>query len=134
MFGRSPESWPRLRDAGAKRQGDGALVQRIASKVGERTILLDVARITHFTAKDKLTFAVVNGREHAIDPTLNDLEQRLDARRFLRIHRSTILNLSFVSELYPGIDGMIVRLKDDRGTELRVARDRVRVLKDRLGI
>ena len=111
----------------------GAL-ERIASRVGERTTVLEVARISHFFSKDKLTFAVSAGREHAIDYTLADLEGRLDPRRFVRIHRATIANLAFVAELYPGVDGMLIRLKDDRKTELSVARDRVRDLKDRLGI
>ena len=112
----------------------GRRLERIASRVGERTTVLEVGRITHFFSKDRLTFAVFGGRDHAIDYTLADLEQRLDSRRFLRIHRATIANLSFVAELYPGVDGMLIRLKDDRKTELSVARDRVRELKDRLGI
>jgi two-component system LytT family response regulator len=110
-------------------------LERIASKVGERTTVLDVARISHFSAKDKLTFAVVGGREHVIDYTLSELEERLDPRRFVRIHRGTIANLAFVQELFPDVDGgVLVRLKDEQKTELSVARDRVRDLKDRLGI
>jgi two-component system LytT family response regulator len=114
--------------------GAGRRLERMASRVGERTTVLDVARISHFFSKDKLTFAVSGNREHAIDYTLAELEERLDSRRFVRIHRATIVNLAFVAELYPGIDGMLVRLKDDRKTEVSVARDRVRDLKDRLGI
>jgi two-component system LytT family response regulator len=109
-------------------------LERIASRVGERTTVLDVARISHFSSKDKLTFGVVNGHEHVVDYTLTELEARLDARRFARIHRATIVNIAFVQELYPGIDGVLVRLKDDQKTELSVARDRVRELKERLGI
>jgi two-component system LytT family response regulator len=110
-------------------------IERIASKVGERTTLLDVARVSHFIAKDKLTFAVTAGREHAIDYTLTQLEEILDRRRYVRIHRATIVNASFVQEIYPAVDGgMLVRLKDDGKTELSVARDRVRELKQRLGI
>ncbi len=126
----------------------GRRLERIASRVGERTTVVDVARVTHFFSKDKLTFAVVNGREHVVDSTLNELEARLDARRFVRIHRATIVNVAFVQELYPGVDalrqaqgapsesrgGVLVRLKDERNTELSVARDRVRELKQRLGI
>jgi two-component system LytT family response regulator len=120
----------------------GRHLERIASKVGERTTLLDVARITHLFSKDKLTFAVLNGREHVVDYTLNQLEERLDTRRFVRIHRATIVNVTFVQEIYSDVDGtvrqaqggVIVRLKDEKKTELSVARDRVRVLKDRLGI
>jgi len=110
-------------------------LDRIASKVGERTTILDVARITHFFSKDKLTFAAADGREHVVDATLSELEERLDPRRFVRIHRATIVNLAFVQELFPALDGGVVaRLKGDRKTELSVARDRVRGLKDRLGV
>jgi two-component system, LytTR family, response regulator len=110
-------------------------LERVASRVGERTTVLDVARISHFVSKDKLTFAVVNGHEHIVDSTLSELEARLEARRFARIHRATIVNISFVQELFPAVDGgVLVRLKDDGKTELSVARDRVRNLKDRLGI
>jgi two-component system, LytTR family, response regulator len=110
-------------------------LDRIASRVGERTTLLDVARITHFFSKDKLTYAVANGREHVIDHTLSELEDRLDPRRFVRIHRATVVNTAFVQELDAWVDGgVIVRLKDDNKTELSVARDRVRELKERLGI
>jgi two-component system LytT family response regulator len=118
----------------AAQLGTGKRLERIASRVGERTTVLEVARISHFFSKDKLTFAVSAGREHAIDYTLADLEGRLDPRRFVRIHRATIANLAFVAELYPGIDGVLIRLKDERKTELSVARDRVRDLKERLGI
>ena len=110
-------------------------LERIASRVGERTTVLDVARISHFTSKDKLTFAVVNGHEHVIDHTLTELEAQLDARRFARIHRATIVNIGFVQELFPAVDGgVLVRLKNEQKTELSVARDRVRELKKRLGI
>ena len=110
-------------------------LERIASRVGERTTVLDVARISHFASKDKLTFAVVNGQEHVIDHTLTDLETQLDARRFARIHRATIVNVAFVQEMFPAVDGgVLVRLKDEKKTELSVARDRVRELKHRLGI
>jgi two-component system, LytTR family, response regulator len=113
----------------------GRKLERIASRVGERTTILDVARISHFVSKDKLTFAVVNGREHVVDFTLSELEARLDPRRFARIHRATIVNTSFVQELFPAVDGgMLVRLKDAGTTELSVARDRVRDLKAQLGI
>jgi two-component system LytT family response regulator len=118
----------------ARELAPGRKLERIASRVGERTTVLDVARITHLFAKDKLTFAVSGGREHVIDFTMAELEAHLDGRRFVRIHRATIVNVASVQEIYPGVDGLVVRLKDERKTELSVARDRVRELKDRLGI
>src|SRR5580765_30800 len=50
----------------------GRKLDRIASRVGERTTVLEAARITHFFAKDKLTFAAANGRDHVIDHTIAD--------------------------------------------------------------
>jgi two-component system LytT family response regulator len=109
-------------------------LDRMASRVGERTTVLDVSRITHLFSRDKLTFAVVDGREHVIARTLADLEQRLDPRRFVRVHRATIVNVAFVHDLYPAVDaGVLIRLKDGK-TELSVSRDRVRALKDCLGV
>lgn len=115
--------------------GQPRKLERLASKVGERTTLLDVSRISHIVARDKLTFAVVGGREHVVDQTLTQLEAQLDARRFVRIHRSTVVNTSFVLELHADVDGgLLVRLRDEAKTGLSVARDRVRELKERLGI
>jgi two-component system LytT family response regulator len=113
----------------------GRRLERIASRVADRTTILEVARVTHFVARDKLTFAIVGGREHVVDYTLAQLEERLDSRRFVRAHRGAIVNVAYVEELYPDVDGgMMVRLKDTRKTAISVARDRVRTLKDRLGI
>jgi two-component system LytT family response regulator len=113
----------------------GRKLERIASRVADRTIVLDVAWVTHVVARDKLTFAALGGREHVIDYTLAQLEQRLDPRRFVRVHRGAMVNVAFVAEMYPDVDGgTLVRLKDEKKTEISVARDRVRNLKDRLGI
>ena len=118
----------------ARELAPGRRLERIASRVGERTTVLDVARISHFFAKDKLTFAVAAGREHVVDFTIAELESHLDARRFVRVHRATIVNAGFVQQLYPGVNGLVLKLKDEGKTELSVARDRVRELKERLGI
>jgi two-component system, LytTR family, response regulator len=119
----------------ASQLAPGRRLERVASRVGDRTTVLDVARVTHFFSKDKLTFAGANGREHVVDYTLGELEDKLDPRRFVRIHRATIVNVGLVQELDTWVDGgVLVRLKDEKKTELSVSRDRVRALKDKLGI
>ena len=59
---------------------------------------------------------------------------RVFAARAAKLHCSRALLKLLVEELYPDLDGTVVRLKDERKTELSVARDRVRHLKERLGI
>ena len=108
---------------------------RIASRAGERVEFIDLARVTHFFASDKLTYAATPSKNYAIDYTIQQLEQKLDPKRFMRIHRSMMLNLEYVHELHGWFAGrMLVRLKDEKRTELPVARDRIRALKERLGI
>jgi two-component system LytT family response regulator len=103
--------------------------ERIASRLGSKTRLIEVARITHFFAEDKLTYAVVDGKDHIVDASIAELETRL-GDGFFRIHRKTLVNLAFVAEL----DGGALRLGDAARTELIVARDRVTPLKAALGI
>jgi DNA-binding LytR/AlgR family response regulator len=59
----------------------------------------------------------------------------LDPANFVRIHRSTIVALKNVQELHSWFAGrMRIRLNDERHTELDVARDRVKALKEKLGL
>jgi two-component system LytT family response regulator len=107
---------------------------RIASRIGDRVQFIELARVTHFQARDKLTYAVTADKSYVVDSTISELEQKLDPRRFMRIHRATLVNLDSVAEAHTSFaGGVIVRLKDARRTELQVARDRVRALKERLG-
>jgi two-component system LytT family response regulator len=107
---------------------------RVASRVGERVQFIEIAEITHFYAKDKLTFAVTAAKHHALDLSIAELEQRLPPARWVRIHRSTLLNVDAVKELHTWFGGkLLVKLKDGR-TELHVARERAAEVKDRLGI
>ena len=117
------------------REGHASYPHRIASRIGERISFLPLDDVTHFLAQDKLTFAVTNGRRHCVDQTIADLEHRLDPAKFLRIHRSALVNVDWIHEVNSWFAGkVIVTLKDQQHTQLTVARDRVRTLKERLGI
>lgn len=112
-----------------------AYPDRIASRIGERVELIELARVTHFFAHDKLTYAATGSKNHVIDHTIQELEQKVDPRKFVRIHRAILVNLDYVHELYSWFAGrMMVRLKDEKHTELTVSRDRVRRLKEGLGL
>ena len=107
--------------------------ERIASRLGDKIQLVDLDRISHFLAEDKLTHAIAGDRSYIVDATIAELEDRYAASGFVRIHRSTLVRLSAISELHATTDGTRVRLSDGK-TDLPVARDRVRALKDRLGL
>jgi len=109
--------------------------ERIASRLGERIHILELAKITHFFAHDKLTYAATEGKNYVVDHTVAELEQKVDPRRFCRIHRATLVNLAWVREVDAWFGGRaLVRLKDAKSSELHVARERTAELKKRLGI
>jgi two-component system LytT family response regulator len=109
--------------------------ERIASRLGERIQILELVKVTHFFARDKLTYAATETRNYVVDHTVSDLEQRLDPKHFCRIHRSTLVNLAWTKEVDAWFGGrLLVRLRDAKGTELQVARERAQELKKRLGI
>lgn len=126
--------------AGALRESGSSLAppeypQRIASRLGERIQILELETVTHFYAHDKLTYAATEGKQYVVDHTVSELEQKLDPRRFCRIHRSTLLNLGWAKEMDAWFGGRaLIRLKDGKATELQVARDRIQELKKKLGI
>jgi two-component system, LytTR family, response regulator len=107
---------------------------RIASRLGDRLWFIDLDRVAYFYAEDKLTYAVSEGKAYCVDHAIAQLERKLDPRKFLRIHRGTVVNLAWIKEVtsLPG-GGLNVRLKDARNTDLTVARDRARDFKARIG-
>ncbi len=60
-------------------------------------------------------------REHLLRDSLKSLEERLDPQRFLRVHRSAIVNLDSIQRLEPWFHGeYVVVLRD--GTRLHSSR------------
>jgi len=107
--------------------------ERISSRIGERVVFVDVSKITHFYARDKLTYAATASRDYALDVSISELEEKLDPAVFIRIHRATLLNLHYVEEVSSWLGGgMVVRLKDGKRTELQISRDRLKEVKARL--
>lgn len=101
--------------------------EKISSRIGDKIELIDLDRVTHFAADDKLTYAHAGGKSYIVDASINELEGRYHAS-FIRIHRATLVRATAIGALV----GSTVRLVD--GTELVVARDRMRTVKDRLGL
>ena len=71
---------------------------------------IELNRVTHLFAKDKLTYAATATKDHCLDLSIFELELKLDPKKFVRIHRSTIGNASYVHEVNSWFAGrMFVR-------------------------
>jgi two-component system, LytTR family, response regulator len=73
-----------------------------------------------------------HSRQHEIRETLSSLEGNLNPREFVRIHRSTIVNLQYVKEVQPWFHGYHVVVLE-RGQRLRMSRYQ-KELAQRLGL
>jgi two-component system, LytTR family, response regulator len=113
----------------------GTFLDHLASRIRDRVQLVPVEEVTYVVARDRATYAVTATAEHLLDMTIAELERRLDPARFFRIHRGTLVNVAWVAQLRSDEDGHLqVCLKNTKHSELVVARDRVRALKERLGL
>lgn len=96
---------------------------RIVVKEGDRILFLKVDDIDWIEAADYYAKIHVGSAAYMIRETLANLEQQLDPERFVRIHRSSIVNLDRVQEMQPWFHGAFVVMLED-GTELRLSRSR----------
>jgi two-component system LytT family response regulator len=112
-----------------------AWLSRIACETGRGVSLVDVRRISHFVSEDRHSYACAETGRFLVNRSLSELETRLDPACFLRIHRSTIVNLHFVDQISRWFAGRIdVKLRDAAHTELTVSRTSVERLRGALGM
>src|SRR5262249_37716411 len=89
----------------------------------ERTVLVEAATIDWLEAADDYVELHCGTTVHMIRERLAKLEQRLDPARFVRVHRSTIVNIERVRELRPRLRGDAFAILRS-GAGLRVSRGR----------
>jgi len=107
-----------LQDLDARQKRLTRLIIRSAGRI----FFVRVEEIDWLEAADNYVRIHVNRESHLIRDTLQSLEGRLDPSKFLRIHRSTVVNFDRIKELQPLFHGdYVVRLQD--GTELTLTRN-----------
>jgi two-component system LytT family response regulator len=114
--------------------GGPGVLERLTVRLGTRQLILKTEEVLWFGAEDKLVFAATASARHYVNFTLDQLERRLDPRRFARVHRGAIANLDHAAALRPAFAGTWrLQLDDPARTEIPVSRKRARPLRERLG-
>jgi two-component system LytT family response regulator len=106
--------------------------ERLAIKSGDRVLYLRVADIDWIEAADDLVRVHVGKTVYDHRATMTQIEQRLPTSRFMRIHRSTIVNIERIREFQPWFQGDWILVLAD-GTRLQSGtsyRTRIRELID----
>ena len=113
--------------------GASPYLERIAVEMRGKVRVVPVDQIDYITASGPYAELHTGDRTHIIRETMQTLEERLDPRHFIRIHRSAIVRLSLVETLLKGAGGDYeVQLKG--GLRLPVSRSRREELERRLGV
>jgi two-component system LytT family response regulator len=105
---------------------------RFLVKSAAHYVVVGESRVLYFASEEGLTKLVADSGQYWMDPTLNELEQRLDAARFFRISRAALINLNAVAEVFPMPGGSGEALLKN-GHRLEVSRRRFRELLEALG-
>lgn len=98
-------------------------LKRLQVRIGDRIRLIDVQQICFFRTADKYVDVHTEKETFLISESLNTLETKLPRDDFVRIHRSTIINLNYLSEIVRGMAGHYrVRMRNAAKTILPVSR------------
>jgi len=107
---------------------------RLALKVGERFLLVQADEVIYASlANDVIT--VVAGKHVGTSScrTLDELQEQLDPGIFWRVHRSHLVNINKVKEIVPWFNrNYLLRMKDEKATEIPVSRNHTRRLREYL--
>jgi two-component system LytT family response regulator len=116
--------------AAAARPTDG-VIERMLVKDGTRVHVIPVEKIDYVEAQDDYIAIHTEGKTHLKQQRLSQLESQLEPGRFVRVHRSYLLNIERIAriELYAK-DSRNAHLKD--GTKLPISRSGYEKLKDLL--
>jgi len=102
---------------------NGAYVTRFLIKETSRVFFVKVEEIDWVEAADYYVNLHVGAKTHLLRETMSDLENQLDPSRFMRIHRSAIVNLHRVKEVQTRSGGEYFAVMKD-GAQLKLSRSR----------
>ncbi len=107
-------------------------LQRIVVKDGTRVHIIPVERLDYAESQDDYVCLHSQGKSYLKEQTISSLEAALDPARFVRIHRSVIVNLERVEKIEPyAKDSRVAMLSD--GSQLPVSRTGYERLRGLLG-
>ena len=108
--------------------------ERLAIKVGERFLLIQADEIIYASLADDIITVVTPQHSGTSNyRTLDELQARLDPDVFWRVHRSHLVNINKIKEIVPWFSrNYILRMKDEKSTEIPVSRTQTRRLREYL--
>jgi len=108
-------------------------LERIAVEMRGKVRSIPVDQIDYIVADGPYAELHTGDRRHVIRESMQALEERLDPKHFMRVHRSMIVRLDLVDTLHRGAGGDY-ELQLKNGTRVKVSRSRREALERWLGV
>ena len=116
-----PNKLPPAPELAAAARPPQQFLDRLVVRDGTRVTLIPIAKLDYVEAQDDYVALASQGKKHLKQQTIANVEAGLDPARFIRIHRSYIVNFERVTRIEPyGKDSRVAILAD--GTRLPVSR------------
>jgi len=97
-------------------------LDRLVVRATGRVFFLKIGEIDWIEAAGNYVRLHAGRQAHMVRETMHGIEARLDPEKFLRIHRSTLVNIDRIKELHPMFSGDYAVILHD-GTELSLSRN-----------
>lgn len=108
--------------------------KRIAINSNGKTIFEDIQNIVYIETYNRGCMIHAEGNEYYESKSLGEYEKRLEGMQFFRMHKSYLINLDKVREVFPwGSNSFCLRMKGYDDNILPIGRDKVKVLRQLLG-
>lgn len=109
-------------------------VNRLAISSGSKTIFEDIANIAYIETYNRGCMIHASGKEYYEGKPIGEYEKKLVAARFFRCHKSYLISLDKVKEVFPwGNNSFGVKMQGFEDNILPVGREKVKVLRQLLG-
>lgn len=100
----------------------------------QRIVLVDVGTVSYIRSDGHYTWVQTPEGNYFCNLAIGDLEARLDPTRFLRVHRSYLVNLDHVEQIVREEGKVLLKLQHPPQTEIPVARSSIPRLMEFLGL
>lgn len=110
---------------------------RLAISSNRHTILLDVDDITYIETDGSgrgCLLHTLSGEEYTGNSPMSEYESRLEGRGFYRIHKTCLVRLSYIQDIFPWNNNSFALRVRGSSSPLPIGRDRVKELRRRLNI
>ena len=106
---------------GSDASGRPRFASRLMVRLRDRIHFVRTEEVDWFEAAGNYVRLHVADRSHLIRSTMSAIEERLDPQQFVRIHRSTIVNVDRIKEIQPWAGGDYLAILKS-GQQLRISR------------